>query len=129
EVRTSAAEKTLRVISQDDGARSERVYKFSELQNPQTWLPELAGPFAVTLLSAFPIPSNTSSNALSIPKINWEARHTSVRIGRSPVPAYRLSAKLLDRYQTIIFVSRVGEILRAELPAGIVLINDQLGAF
>ena len=43
--------------------------------------------------------------------------------------AYRLQARLLDRYQARIFVSRVGEILRVDLPDEVVLLNDQLANF
>jgi hypothetical protein len=36
---------------------------------------------------------------------------------------------VLDKYQLTIFISRVGEILRVELPDEILLVNDQLAAF
>jgi len=42
------------------------------------------------------------------------------------VRAYRLQTRLLDRFQALIFVSSVGEILRIELPDEIILVNDQL---
>jgi hypothetical protein len=51
-----------------------------------------------------------------------DVRHASVR-------AYRLKTRILDRYDIVIFVSRVGEILRVELPDEIVLTNDQLYTF
>ena len=35
-------------------------------------------------------------------------------------------ARLLDRYPIVIFVSRVGEILRVELPDNLVLVNEGL---
>jgi len=33
---------------------------------------------------------------------------------------------LLDRYQAVVVVSRVGEILRVELPNGLLLVNEAL---
>jgi hypothetical protein len=52
-----------------------------------------------------------------------------MRIGHSPVRTYRLQTRALDKYQITIFISRVGEILRVELPDELVLVNDQLAAF
>jgi hypothetical protein len=40
-----------------------------------------------------------------------------------------LEASAADRYSAVLFVSRVGEILRMELPDGLVLVNDQLAGF
>ena len=31
---------------------------------------------------------------------------------------------VLDRHEIVVFVSRVGEVLRIDLPAGVTLIND-----
>jgi hypothetical protein len=42
------------------------------------------------------------------------------------VRVYRLQARLLDRYQIVVVVSRVGEILRVELPNGLLLVNEAL---
>jgi hypothetical protein len=60
--------------------------------------------------------------------LRWQARHDSVRMGHSAVRAYRLESRILDRYSVVLFVSRVGEILRAELPDEIILVNDALGS-
>jgi hypothetical protein len=49
-----------------------------------------------------------------------------LRVGHTDVPVYRLRTRLLDRFVVTIFVSRVGEILRVELPYDVVLKNDQL---
>jgi hypothetical protein len=40
-----------------------------------------------------------------------------------------LQTRVLDKYEIKIFISRVGEILRVELPDEVVLVNDQLAAF
>jgi hypothetical protein len=59
--------------------------------------------------------------------LHWEARHESIKLGHSSVRVYRLQARLLDRFAIVVFTSTAGEILRVELPDGIVLTNDQLG--
>jgi hypothetical protein len=58
--------------------------------------------------------------------LQWEAFNDKLVIRHEPVRVYRLQTRLLDRYPIVIFVSRAGEILRAELPQGIVLLHDQL---
>jgi hypothetical protein len=39
---------------------------------------------------------------------------------------YRLEGRVLERYRLVVWVSRVGEILRVELPGQLHLVNDQL---
>jgi hypothetical protein len=65
---------------------------------------------------------------LTASQLRWEARYESVKLGHASIRAYRLRLNLLDHFAAVIFVSRVGEILRVELPGGIVLANDQLGS-
>ena len=51
---------------------------------------------------------------------------TGLHTGHTSVRAYRLEATVLDKYRMRVIVSRVGEILRVELPDGWELVNDQL---
>ena len=126
ELHSIAAEQKLRLRVGEGRDKIERVIAFSELQNPQALLGELAGSAGLLgeLGSASLPPRTASWNGLK-----WEARSDSVKIGMAPVPAYRLQARLFDRYQVLIFVSRVGEILRVELPNDVVLLNDQVAGF
>jgi hypothetical protein len=129
EIHSSAIEQRVRFHVDDGEEKFERVMKFSELQNPQSILREFGGPIAAGLLSSFGMfETQLQSSALKA-GLKWEGREDSMRIGHSPVRTYRLQAHLLDRYKITIFVSRVGEILRVELPDEIVLVNDQLSAF
>jgi hypothetical protein len=50
-----------------------------------------------------------------------------ITVGHASVRVFRLAAKLLDRFQVVIFVSPVGEILRVELPDEWLLVNDEAG--
>jgi hypothetical protein len=129
EVHSSATEQRVRFNIDDGEEKFERAIKFSELQNPQALLREFAGPVAGGLLNNFGmVGAQAQSTALNA-GLKWEGREDSMRIGHSPVRTYRLQTRVLDRYQITIFVSRVGEILRVELPDEIVLVNDQLAAF
>ena len=58
--------------------------------------------------------------------MQWVARNDWLKIGHAQVRVYRLQARLLDRYQIVVLVSRVGEILRVELPNGLLLVNEAL---
>ena len=58
--------------------------------------------------------------------VQWTARNDWIEIGHTSVRAYRLEATLLDRYRMRIIVSRVGEILRVDLPDEWELVNDHL---
>jgi hypothetical protein len=40
-----------------------------------------------------------------------------------------LQTAWLEKYKAVMFVSRVGELLRIELPDEIALVNDQLSGF
>jgi hypothetical protein len=48
-------------------------------------------------------------------------------VGREPLRVYRLESRILDKHVVTIFVSRAGEILRAELPGDVTLVLEQLG--
>jgi len=126
EVRSVSSEQTLRFSSQDDSQKFSRIIKFSELENPQTLLQELTGPFGAGWLAGLDLPLTLAHPALRNSAVRWEARHGSAKFGHSSIRVYRLQATVLDRFAAIVFVSRVGEILRVELPGGIVLANDQL---
>ena len=58
--------------------------------------------------------------------LHWEAHRHRLMIGREPVSAYRLETRVLD-HPVFIYVSTLGEILRVELPGGIIATLDQWG--
>ena len=126
EVHSVAAEQSVRLRTEAGENRVERVFRFADLQNPEALLREFAGPFGAALVNGLGLPAlpqNPSGLGLAV---KWEARYDILKIGHEPVRVYRLDTRLLDRYGIKIFVSRAGEILRAELPNGIVLMHDQL---
>ena len=126
-IQSAAAAQTIQVSWQDDHDKFNRVIKFSELEHPEALLQEFAGPMAATLLAGIGLPLSDAGKAPLTQALQWEARNESDKLGHSSVRAYRLQARLLDRFSAVVFVSRAGEILRVELPDGITLANDQLG--
>ena len=129
EIRSVASEQNIHVKADNGEERFERVFRFSDLQDPAVVFREIAGPFARGLPGAVSFPQAAQMSPLFASAIKWEARRGTLRIGHEPVQVYRLQTRLLDRYRFVIFVSRVGEILRAELPDGIVLLRDPLTGF
>jgi len=129
EIHSSANDQRVRFNVDDGDQKFERVMKFSELQNPQALVREFAGPVAGGFLNNLGIVGAQTQSAALNASLKWEGREDSMRIGHSPVRTYRLQTHVLDKYQLTIFISRVGEILRVELPDEIVLVNDQLASF
>lgn len=126
QIHADASHKTLELNMQDDETRWSRVFSFSDLEHPSGIVAEFLGPYAAELLGEAGPPSMRAGAAFSGLAVQWDAREDSFWIGHSPVRAYRLQTQLLDRYRIAIVVSRVGEILRVELPDEVVLVNDQL---
>jgi hypothetical protein len=126
-IRASVAEQKLYFTVNNDGARSERVLTFEELRDPDKLLRELGGPLLPATLGAMGItvPSVDAAQSLSL-GLKWEAHQDRLTIGNAHIRGYRLRARLFDRYQVVLFVSAVGEIMRVELPDEVVLRNEAL---
>jgi len=128
EVRTASAEKELTLKYQDGEEAWSRTFTYEELRNPRNLIEEFGGPLAVAAIGPFSGLDTTSAGRNLSLGLKWEARNDSLKIGHSLVRVYRLQARLFDRYQAVVIVSRVGEIMRVELPNGIRLVNEALTA-
>lgn len=107
--------------------------KLSDLKNPQKLLNDsglaAALPMAAAMIPGLDaealsqIPTNAPPAALGL---EWTARQDWMKIGNSRIRVYRLEAQLLDEYKAVVLLTRVGEILRVELPGDVVLANESL---
>ena len=127
QVHSFAAEQTVRLRVEDGDDSFDRVFRFSDLAHPEELMAD-SGPFGPALMSGIGLPLN-SSHSLFAQAIKWEARNDVLKLGHAQVRAYRMEAHWLDRFRAVIYISRVGEILRMELPDELVLENDQLANF
>src|SRR5581483_115910 len=130
ELYARAAEEVIHVHLDGEEGRIERTIKTADLLNPQALARELDLPAALPLgtLWTFGLPrANNSKTQMSL-GLAWEARNDWVTIAHTSVRAYRLQAPLLDRYRVVVMVSRVGEILRVELPDDLAFVNEQLSS-
>ncbi|MDB6111148.1 MAG: hypothetical protein JWR69_2898 [Pedosphaera sp.] len=125
DISSRASEAAIHVRSEDDDGKSERIIKFADLQNPEALAREIELPMLLPL-SAFGWPRGEGASVPQSLGLKWEARNDWFTIGHTSVRAYRLQARLLDRYQVVVIVSTVGEILRVELPDELVFVNDKL---
>lgn len=129
EIHATAADETLRFTLGDGATQTDHAFKFSELNDPQALLQQLVDPFSATVLNTGRLLSGPQGPRALAGSVKCVARNDWIKIGQIAIRAYRLDIRLIDRYQATIFVSRVGEILRVELPDGLTLVNDQLTNF
>lgn len=117
------------VLRVDEGGGAwEQTLAFADLARPETLLTRLGLPPAIAWLPAL-VPEFKVPDAVSLAgALTWEARTDWFNLGHSRVRAYRIEAGLLDKYRASVVVSRVGEILRVELPNEIVLVNEAIAA-
>jgi hypothetical protein len=126
ELSANSVAQTVRVRVDAGGDQMDRTFRFSELQNPQKLLTEFGGPMFPTMIAAMGVPLTTNKLSASSLGLRWDARNDSLLIGGNRVRAYRLQTKLLDRWRVTFFISPVGELLRAEFPGELVLVNNAL---
>jgi hypothetical protein len=122
-----------------DAARQEVVFVMGE--KPNAWeqrfsFEQMAQPEAVLAAFGLPLPAGWLQSlmpgtqghpppALAL-GLTWEARQDWLTLGSARTRAYRVAARLLDQHELVATVSRVGEILRLELPGGITLVSEAL---
>jgi hypothetical protein len=115
-------------LTLDNGAlRRQQSWNFSELSNPAVLLSHLASagaPDGLADLGAFSELPQLS--AMPPVRLHWKAWEDTLPIGHVRTRVYRLETTLLEHYRLTVLISRVGEILRVELPGRISLVNDQL---
>lgn len=126
ELSANAPAQTVRLRVDAGEDQFNRTFTFAELQNPQKLLKQFGGPLFPAMVAAFGVPLTTNQIAPHALGLRWEARNDAILVGQNRLRAYRLQTKLLDRYRITFFISPVGELLRAEFPGDIVLINQAL---
>ena len=126
EVRATAAEGKVHFRFDDAGARTDRSYTFEELQHPEKILREFGGALLPGLVGALGFDLQGPRSSAPAVGLRWTAREDKLKVGASFMRVYRLQTLILDHFPIVIYVSRIGEILRIELPDEIVLANDAL---
>jgi hypothetical protein len=124
ELRADAAEEKVRLRVGEAPRGWEQTLTFRELAQPQTLLAALGLPLPFVPWQAL-LPAGTPTDPARLTLgLKWEARADWTRIGSTRVRVFRLKARLFDKYEAAAIISRVGEILRLDLPDGLVLLNE-----
>jgi len=129
EIRADDAAQTLAVRLDSQNSVWQRTFTFAELARPETLLGAFGGPLALGWLADAAREAGPVAPKQLALGLNWQARNDWLKIGHTEARVYRLQARLLDKYQAVLVLSRVGEILRVELPNGLMLVNEALGNF
>jgi hypothetical protein len=124
EIHSLATNRTVSVQILSANGPVSRVFKFADLQNPNTLLQLLDENFAGGFWGDLDLPALPMTSASLAGEIQWEARRDRLMIGRESVSAYRLETRVLD-HPIIIHVSTLGEVLHVELPGGITAMLDE----
>jgi hypothetical protein len=124
EFKANAAEERVRFRFGSQQTPWERAFTFAELRQPERVLASLGLPFATGLLAqlqaiAGPAPAKPVELG-----VEWQAYSDWLKIGSARARIYRLQARLFDKHEIVVVVSRVGEILRVDLPGDLRLVND-----
>ena len=126
EVHSLAAAQTVQLTITSDDLSTERVFSFDDLKNPNALWHAFAGNLGGDWGDDLDLPGVLQTPATPAQEIHWEAHLDRLTIGREFVPAYRLETRILD-HPIVIYASTLGEILRVELPGGVIASFDQLG--
>jgi len=120
DIHSVAAEQTVSLNIESEEMNVDRVLRFADLQSPQALLRALGGGLA----DALDLPAIPPSPTAVADTLKWEAHRDRVIIAHEPVTAYRLETRVLN-YPVVLYVSSLGEILRAELPGNLTAVLDQ----
>lgn len=124
EVKGRSAERDLWIKAAEGHEDWVRRFTFDELKDPAGLLRELNVPLpGLPTGQGSPSPSKNTEGI----RIEWEARFDWLQISGSRVRIYRLEGRA-GPLQIVVLVSRVGEILRVDLPGQVKLLNDALFA-
>jgi hypothetical protein len=125
-ISSKVEEKFLRLeIDQDESSFQEKI-TFEDLGNPFEWIRRRGDPLTATILqNLFPKDLVMKWQA-EMGESDWKANHAWISLGRSRIKVYRLSMGGINRESVILWVSRVGEIFKVELPNQVSLINEVL---
>ncbi len=137
DVAASATNETLSVSFRDGDETVQRSLTFAQLRDPKALLQEVAGPIPLALLTSGLLSGLSGGTAApelaALPALQklafglqWDSRQDWLKIGSAKLRCYRLRTRVLEKHQATIYVSRVGEILRVELPNNIVLQNTRM---
>ncbi len=131
-IESHAATQTLHLATSDGQSPGHRVdFTFDQLRDPRQLFAGIVGAFggpeSLGLIAAQMVDASTLKSFTShTMQLRWEARSDWMKMGSARMRVYRLQAPLFDKHKIVITLSRIGEILKVELPDEILLLNRNL---
>ena len=129
DIEANATNKTVMVIMANGPEPTTSTFTFEQLSDPKLLATEFYGPFMGELLGKALEPfiqKQTNSVAGIADQIGFEARHTWLEIHGARTRIYELELNAFQDFKVLLTVSRVGEIIKGDLPFEITLRNDGL---
>src|SRR5438477_11260644 len=108
EVRALAEAGTVKFASSDETGHSDQVYNLADLQKPDKLFQHAGWPLSPALIAALGLPRSPAQAGPAALDLHWEARNDWLQIASERMRVYRLQAKLLDRFQLLLFISLEG---------------------
>jgi hypothetical protein len=125
EVRASALKEVVELKFENHNVVWDQRFRFDELRDPSRLL-DLMGIGWLGDACGVPLSTNIVGQlSLGLTRVAYQ---DWLKVGHARVRGYRLKVRLFDRHQILVLVSRIGEILRVELPGEITLANEIMTA-
>jgi hypothetical protein len=124
EIHALATNETVHLKITSTASVVERDFTFADLQNPNSLLRAFAGNFGGGFFGQFELPLVPQNPVALAQSLHWQASRERLKIGGEPTSVYSLETELLQN-RIVIYVSTLGEILRVELPGGIIATLDE----
>lgn len=127
QIHASAPRQTLSMTLDNGSLHRQQNWKFEELGNPALLLNAFVEPGGPDWISGLGLLRELPRFSSAPMQPRWNAWEDTLLIGHIRTRVYRLETTLLEHYRVSVVISRVGEILRVDLPGQLSLVNDQLG--
>lgn len=125
-IRADAKMATAMLTVSDGTTDWEQTVTLAELHDPKKLATKFGGPLLGNAMGAI-LDEGVARARSASSHIKWQAHEDWLKVGYAQLRVYRVHAQLSEDQEIVIYVSRVGEILKAELPNQVTLVNDELG--
>lgn len=120
------AAKALATFRLSDGTTSwEQEVPLQDLKDPKKLAVRFGGPLVGNTVGLL-MDEAVSKTRTTVSQLKWQAHNDWLKVGYARLRVFRLRAQVSESQEVVVYVSRVGEILKAELPGQILLVNDNL---
>jgi hypothetical protein len=120
------AAKALANFRLSDGSGDwEQEVPLQDLKDPKKLAVKFGGPVVGNAVGMLMDEAVTKARS-TVTQVKWQAHNDWLKVGYARLRVFRLRAQISESQEMIVYVSRVGEILKVELPGQIVMVNDEL---